>query len=127
MMFWTAIALGGALGAVARFGLSHQTYVWLGRDFAWGTLAVNLIGSFLIGLLTILLINKLAVSAEWRAFLIVGFLGSFTTFSTFSFETMQYLQTGEVSKAMFNIAASVLGCLLAVWLGLWAGKQFLVD
>lgn len=127
MTFWLAIALGGALGAVARFALSHQTYIWLGRDFAWGTLAVNLIGSFMIGLLTILLINKFAVSTEWRAFLIVGFLGSFTTFSTFSFETMQYIQTGELNKAMLNIAVSVVGCLIAVWIGLVAGKQFLVE
>ncbi|HEY9018021.1 fluoride efflux transporter CrcB [Thiomicrospira sp.] len=127
MTFWLAIALGGALGAVSRFALSHQTYIWLGRDFAWGTLAVNLIGSFMIGLLTILLINKFAVSAEWRAFLIVGFLGSFTTFSTFSFETMQYIQTGELNKAMLNIVVSVVGCLIAVWIGLVAGKQFLVE
>lgn len=127
MTFWLAIALGGALGAVSRFALSHQTYIWLGRDFAWGTLAVNLIGSFMIGLLTILLINKFAVSAEWRAFLIVGFLGSFTTFSTFSFETMQYIQIGELNKAMLNIAVSVVGCLIAVWIGLVAGKQFLVE
>lgn len=127
MTFWLAIAFGGALGAVARFTLSHQTYIWLGRDFAWGTLAVNLIGSFMIGLLTILLINKFAVSAEWRAFLIVGFLGSFTTFSTFSFETMQYIQIGELNKAMLNIAVSVVGCLIAVWIGLVAGKQFLVE
>lgn len=127
MTFWLAIALGGALGAIARFALSHQTYIWLGRDFAWGTLAVNLIGSFMIGLLTILLINKFAVSTEWRAFLIVGFLGSFTTFSTFSFETMQYIQIGELNKAMLNIAVSVVGCLIAVWIGLVAGKQFLVE
>lgn len=127
MTFWLAIALGGALGAIARFALSHQTYIWLGRDFAWGTLVVNLIGSFMIGLLTILLINKFAVSTEWRAFLIVGFLGSFTTFSTFSFETMQYIQIGELNKAMLNIAVSVVGCLIAVWIGLVAGKQFLVE
>jgi CrcB protein len=127
MMFWLAIAVGGALGAVARFALSHQTYLWLGRDFAWGTLAVNVIGSFLIGLLTILLINKFAVSAEWRALLIVGFLGSFTTFSTFSFESLQYIQTGEIGKALANILASVLACIAAVGLGLWLGKQFLVE
>lgn len=126
-MFWLAIAVGGALGAVARFALSHQAYIWLGRDFAWGTLAVNVIGSFLVGLLTILLINKFAVSAEWRALLIVGFLGSFTTFSTFSFETMQYIQTGEISKAIANIGLNLLACLGAVAMGLWLGKQFLVE
>ena len=125
-MIWLAIAIGGALGAVSRFALSHQVYQWLGRDFAWGTLAVNVLGSFLIGVLTILLINKFAASAEWRALLIVGFLGSFTTFSTFSFETWQYLQTGELIKAALNITLSVISCLLAVGLGLYFGKQFLV-
>lgn len=126
-MIWLAIALGGALGAVARFGLSHQMDIWLGRDFAWGTLTVNLIGSFLIGLLAILFIDKLAASVEWRALLVIGFLGSFTTFSAFSFETLQYLQAGELSKTLLNITVSVVGCLLAVWFGLLAGKQFLVE
>lgn len=126
-MIWLAIALGGALGAMARFGLSHQIYLWLGRDFAWGTLLVNMLGSFLIGLLTILLIDKWAASTEVKALLIIGFLGSFTTFSTFSFETLQYIQTGELYKALLNISAGVIGCLLAVWLGLWAGRHFLVE
>jgi CrcB protein len=126
-MLWLAVALGGALGSVGRFALSHQVYIWFGREFAWGTLAVNLIGSFLIGFLTLLLVNKFAVSAEWRAFLLIGLLGGFTTFSTFSFESLQYLQTGEPTKAVLNMAANLLGCLLAVWLGWLAAKPFLVE
>ncbi|UQB43227.1 fluoride efflux transporter CrcB [Thiomicrospira microaerophila] len=126
-MFWLAIAVGGALGAVARFALSHQTYLWLGKEFAWGTLAVNVIGSFFMGLLTILLINKFAVSPEWKALIIVGFLGSFTTFSTFSYESLQFIQTGEWAKAALNIFVSVMACLIAVGIGLWVGKQFLVE
>lgn len=126
-MFWLAIAVGGALGAVARFALSHQTYIWLGKEFAWGTLAVNVIGSFFMGLLSILLINKFALSPEWKALIIVGFLGSFTTFSTFSYESMQFIQTGEWVKAILNIFVSVMVCLIAVGVGLWFGKQFLVD
>ncbi|QCU89863.1 fluoride efflux transporter CrcB [Thiomicrorhabdus sediminis] len=124
MNLWIAIALGGALGATARFAMSHQVYQWLGRDFAWGTLSVNVLGSFLMGLLSVIIIDKLALTTEWRSFLLVGFLGAFTTFSTFSYETMQYIQVGELSKAMLNILVSVVVCLVAVWLGLLAGKQF---
>lgn len=126
-MQWLAIALGGALGATSRFWVSHQVYQMFGRNFAWGTLSVNVIGSFIMGLVAILLVNKFAVSNEVRAFVMVGFLGAFTTFSTFSFETMQYLETGELTKALLNIAVSVVTCLIAVAAGLWLGKQFLVE
>lgn len=121
---WMAIALGGALGASARFAMSHQVYQWFGREFAWGTLSVNVIGSFVMGFMAVLLVDKFDVSTEWRAFIMVGFLGAFTTFSTFSYETMQYIQVGEISKAMLNIVVSVVVCLLAIWLGMLAGKQF---
>lgn len=119
------VGLGGALGAMSRFWVSNQVYHWLGRDFAWGTLAVNVLGSFAIGLLMILMIDKFQASLEMRTFMIVGFLGAFTTFSTFSFETYLYLQTGEINKALINIAVSVITCIIAVWLGIWAGKQFI--
>jgi CrcB protein len=121
---WFAIAIGGALGALSRFALSHQVYQWLGREFAWGTLSVNLLGSFLIGLVAVLLVDKLGASNEWRAFIMVGFLGAFTTFSTFSYETLQYIQVGELHKAVLNIGLSVLSCLLAVWLGMLTARQF---
>ena len=126
LMLWVAIAVGSALGGMARFAMSHATYEWLGRDFAWGTLGVNVTGSFFVGLLTLLLLDKWAVSAEWKAFLIVGFLGSFTTFATFSYETLQFIQLGDWLKAMLNILASVLLSILAVLLGFWVAKQFLV-
>ena len=120
---WFALASGGALGTVARFAMSHQIYQTFGRNFAWGTLSVNVVGSFLMGFLAILLVDKLGVSHEWRMFIMVGFLGAFTTFSTFSFETMQYIQVGEINKAFFNMALSLVSCLLAVWLGMLAGRQ----
>ncbi|MBF6058341.1 MULTISPECIES: fluoride efflux transporter CrcB [Thiomicrorhabdus] len=122
---WFAVASGGALGAMARFFVSHHTYEWLGRDFAWGTLAVNVVGSFIMGFMAILLVDKLEASPEIRSFIMVGFLGAFTTFSTFSFETVQYLQLGEFIKAAANIVVSVLTCLLAVWAGLALGRQLL--
>ncbi|WP_029407223.1 fluoride efflux transporter CrcB [Thiomicrorhabdus sp. Milos-T2] len=121
---WFAVAMGGALGAMARFAMSHQVYQWFGREFAWGTLSVNMLGSFIMGLAAVLLIDKLGVSTEWRAFIMVGFLGAFTTFSTFSFETMQYIEIGELNKALMNIAVSMITCLVAVWLGMLAGRQF---
>lgn len=121
---WFAIAAGGALGAVSRFAMSHQVYQWFGREFAWGTLSVNVLGSFIMGLVAVLLVDKFAVSTELKAFILVGFLGSFTTFSTFSFETLQYIQIGEMSKAFLNMAVSLTSCLLAVWLGVVAAKQF---
>lgn len=121
---WFAIAAGGALGSVSRFAMSHQIYQWFGRDFAWGTLSVNVLGSFVMGLVAVLLVDKFVVSTELKAFIVVGFLGAFTTFSTFSIETLQYIQIGEISKAFFNMAVSLITCLLAVWLGVMTAKQF---
>lgn len=126
-MQWFALAAGGALGAMSRFWLSHHAYQLLGKNFAWGTLVVNVLGSFIMGFMAVWLIDKLAASPEWRLFIMTGFLGALTTFSTFSFETLQYFQTGEPAKALINIAASVLLCLLAVWLGFNAGKMTLTE
>ena len=119
-----AVGVGGFFGAISRFWLSNQMYVWLGRDFVWGTLTVNALGSFLIGLLTLLMMDKVHLTIEWRALLIVGFLGAFTTFSTFAFETVLYLQQGMVEKALMNISANVILCLAMVWIGFWVGRQF---
>lgn len=121
---WFAIALGGALGATARFAMSHQVYQWFGREFAWGTLSVNVLGSFVMGLVAVLLVQKFDVSSEWRAFVMVGFLGAFTTFSAFSYETLQYIEVGEINKAFINIAVSLVTCLIAVWAGMLAARQF---
>ncbi|HAO25595.1 MAG: fluoride efflux transporter CrcB [Methylophaga sp.] len=119
----TAIAVGGAAGALLRFAMSNGVYKILGRDFPYGTLAVNVLGSLLIGILFILLIEKLAVAAEWRAGLIVGLLGAFTTFSTFSLETFTLLEDGAFVKAGLNVLLSVVLCLLATWLGISLGRQ----
>lgn len=122
-----AVGLGGALGAMGRFWLSNQMYAWLGRDFAWGTLMVNVLGSFAIGLLTILMIEKLQMSVELRSFVVVGFLGAFTTFSTFSLETLMFLQQGAYEKAVINILANVFLCILAAWGGLILGRYFFLN
>jgi CrcB protein len=118
------IALGGACGSVLRFLVSSGVYQWLGRGFPYGTLAVNVIGSFLIGLLAeALILQRVAFALEYRAAILVGFLGGFTTFSSFSLETLYLIEQGAISRAAANIALSVAACLLAVWIGLLAGRS----
>jgi len=121
---WIAIASGGALGAMSRFAFSHLIYQWLGREFVWGTLAVNIVGSFVFGLLTVWLVEKWALSLEWRMFFLIGFLGAFTTFSTFAFDTYMYLETGEYLKALWNMLFSLVGTVIAMGLGIWVAKTF---
>jgi CrcB protein len=117
------IGLGGAFGAVLRFAVSTAVYQWLGRGFPYGTLAVNIFGSFLIGLLTeALILQRIAITIEYRSAILVGMLGSFTTFSTFSLETLYLIEQGNISKAVLNIVLSISACMLAVWIGLLAGR-----
>lgn len=121
-----AIAAGGAIGALLRFWLSTAVYAWLGRGFPYGTLSVNLLGSLLMGFLAYLLVERLNVNAEWRAAVLIGFLGSFTTFSTFSMETLNLLLEDAYLKAFANMLLSVLLCLLATYLGWWLARQVVV-
>lgn len=118
-----AIAGGGALGAIFRYGMSNGVYRLLGRDFPYGTLVVNVLGSLLMGLLFVVLVERMAVSAEWRLALLVGLLGSFTTFSTFSIETLALFDAGVPVKAILNIVLSVVLCLITTWLGMSLGRQ----
>ncbi|MGD8514007.1 MAG: fluoride efflux transporter CrcB [Granulosicoccaceae bacterium] len=118
-----AIAAGGALGAVFRYGVSNGIYQWLGRDFPWGTLAVNTLGSLLMGGLYVLLVERLAATAELRAFLLIGVLGAFTTFSTFSIETLLLIENGQLLRAVMNMLASVLVCIAAAWVGIVVIRQ----
>ncbi|MFE8034802.1 fluoride efflux transporter CrcB [Thiohalocapsa marina] len=117
-----AIAAGGALGAVARFLVSNGVYRLLGRDFPWGTLSVNVLGSLAMGLLFVLLLERSLLAAEWRSAVLVGFLGAFTTFSTFSLETLALLEQGEVLRAGLNVIGSVVLCLAGCWAGMIAAR-----
>ncbi len=118
-----AVAFGGALGAALRFLVSNGVYQWLGRSFPYGTLSVNIIGSFLIGLMTeALILQRIAITMEYRAAVLVGVFGSFTTFSTFSLETLYLIEQGNILKASLNVLISVFACLCAVWLGLLLGR-----
>jgi len=118
-----AIAGGGALGAVMRFGVSSGVYRVLGKDFPYGTLTVNVLGSLFMGLCFILMVERNVLSMEWRSIIMIGFLGAFTTFSTFSMETLSLLESGELTRALLNILLSVTLCLAATWIGLTIGRQ----
>ncbi|MEY3808205.1 MAG: hypothetical protein RI893_1181 [Pseudomonadota bacterium] len=118
-----AVALGGSFGAVLRFLVSSGIYQWLGRGFPYGTLVVNILGSFMLGLLTESLIQqRITITFEYRAAILVGFIGAFTTFSTFSLETFYLLEQGNLTKAALNIFASISACVLAIWIGLLCSR-----
>lgn len=110
------IGLGGAFGAISRFGLSSLVYQVTGREFPWGTLVVNVVGSLLMGFLSVWLIERV-VSSDLRALLMVGFLGALTTFSTFSLETLALIEDGAMMRAFANMLASVIVCVAAAWAG----------
>jgi CrcB protein len=118
-----AIAAGGATGALLRFWMSGWAYTMLGRGFPYGTLVVNVLGSLLIGVFSVLLIERLSLGPEWRAAIIIGLLGGFTTFSTFSLETLNLIEAGAHGKALANVALSMVLCIAAAWVGVIAGRQ----
>jgi CrcB protein len=125
MQTYLFIALGGALGSVARFALNNVVTAKFGETFPWGILLVNVLGSLVIGGLGAWTLPEGRLSAEGRAvvgqFLMVGVCGGFTTFSAFSLQTLELLRNGEWLYAAGNVALSVLLCLLATWLGYFLG------
>lgn len=111
------IALGGATGACLRYFLSQLILQWFGKGFPFGTLVVNIVGSFFLGLLYSLLEHGQLEAALWRTTIGIGFLGAFTTFSTFSVDTLMLFQQGLWFKAALNVTLNILCCLFAAWLG----------
>ena len=115
------IAIGGASGALLRYAVSGLTYKYLDGMLPWGTLMVNLIGCFLIGFLWEFL-DALASSPNIRAFVFVGILGAFTTFSTYGLETFNLFKEGETRYALLNIAANNLAGIAFVFIGIFASR-----
>lgn len=116
------IALAGAVGTLARYGLTHLVQRHAGLTFPWGTFAVNVVGCLLFGLCWSLIEQRVAHVAEWRAVILVGLLGGFTTFSSFAFEGAGLLRNGEWGLALLHMAGqNVLG-ILAIFAGLALGR-----
>jgi fluoride exporter len=116
------ICVGGAAGTGARYLLSGWALSALGASFPWGTLTVNVLGSFLLGLLMQVGITTSLLSPTLRLALTTGVMGGFTTYSTFNYETIRYVQDGSWPVALANVAATLVGCLVAGFGGLTLGR-----
>ena len=125
MYTYLAIAFGGALGAVSRYWLTVSIERFNGTGFPLGTFMVNLLGSFLIGLLYILFAEKLSVADQWRPVIITGFLGAMTTFSTFSLDALLLFQQGHYNTALFYVLSSVMICIFAAYAGMQIARILL--
>lgn len=119
------VCLGSAVGGGARYLLSGWTLKLLGSGFPWGTLAVNLLGSFLLSAILVVGTETAAISPTLRLALTTGVMGGFTTYSTFNYETLTQLQEGALAAAAASVAATVFGCLAAGWAG-WAAARWFV-
>ena len=118
------VALGGALGAVARYGVNIGSVQVFGHGFPWATLIVNVLGSFLMGLVIAKFAQADHVSQEMKTFVVTGFLGAFTTFSTFSLDAVTMWERGDLMQAFLYISASVIVSIGALFVALWVMKSF---
>ena len=112
----------GALGCVTRYYISGWAYDLFGRSFPYGTFAVNILGAFLIGLVMEFGMRSTLLPVSLRTGLTIGFLGGFTTFSTFSYETFRLLEEGSFFVATTNVLVSVIVCLIFTWLGIHTAR-----
>jgi CrcB protein len=120
------IAIGGALGSMARYACANLVAGWIPGAFPWGTIGINILGSFVIGAFFTLTgpDGRVVVTPDVRQFVIVGICGGYTTFSSFSLQTLNLMRAGDMAGASLNVAGSVALCLLAVWLGYFAATHF---
>jgi CrcB protein len=120
------IAAGSAIGGVARYACSNVAVAWFCPTFPWGTLFINVLGSFVIGFFGALTgpDGRVLVPGDVRQFVMVGVCGGYTTFSSFSLQTLTLAQDGEFLRAGLNVVASVVLCLVAVWLGYVGAAPF---
>ena len=122
MTVWLAVAVGGAIGSMLRYGIGQLTTNVLGTTPVLATFTVNVSGSFLLGIFYTLCNDRLVTSIELRVLIGVGLIGGYTTFSTFSFETIRLIESGESIKAITNILATLLFGIGAAYLGILMGK-----
>jgi CrcB protein len=120
------IALGGALGTVARYWMTNAVAALTGPLFPWGTILINIIGSFIIGLVAHMTtpVGRVPIPFDMRAFILVGICGGYTTFSAFSLQTLELARTGHWFQAGGNIVLSVVLCLIAAWAGYALASTF---
>jgi fluoride exporter len=123
MLTYLAVAMGGATGACLRYACNELALNVFGKSFPFGTLLVNILGSFVLGLLYALFSSGALAVSPWRALITIGLIGAFTTFSTFSLDTVLLLQQGDWQKAIANVFLNVLLCLTLAWLGLKLGSM----
>lgn len=116
-MHWLAVAIGGALGAMGRYTVTTYMLPTYAGRFPFGTLTVNVLGSFLMGVFYILIVDRNLLSPEWRSVITAGFLGAFTTFSTFALEAFTLWQQGHGQLALSYMLISVIACVFAVAIG----------
>ena len=121
---WVVVASGGAIGSLARFWLTGAMTALTGPRFPWGTLLINVVGSFVIGLVAGITLTpaRMGVHPDIRIFLMTGICGGFTTFSAFSLQSLELLQAGDIAPAFGYMQGSVVLCLLAVWGGWLLGR-----
>ena len=118
------IFLGCGIGGILRYFVSNSSHLILGQNFPYGTLFVNVSGSFLIGLLFIITLElSNGIASQLRAFLLIGILGGYTTFSSFSIETIHLLEQGASFKAVLNMGLNLLLCVIAAWSGIILGRS----
>ncbi len=124
-MVWLFVALGGAFGAMARYGVTTHLLPVNAKTFPWGTLTANVLGSLLIGFCYVIIVEKQLVGAHWRPLLMVGFLGAFTTYSTFALESFLLWQHGQTAHAIIYALSSLVGCVLAIVISIWLANKLI--
>ncbi len=118
------VAIGGALGSLARYAVGLWIYERMGTRFPYGTFVINITGCFIIGLALTILDDHFGLPPAWRLAIPIGFVGAYTTFSTFEYETLRAVQHGQSATAILYVVLSVLIGYAAVWLGTIAGRVF---
>ena len=125
-MHWIAVAVGGAFGAVARYAISTWIFDSTSHKFPYATLSVNVLGSFVMGIFFVLILEKGLLPPEWRGVLMIGFLGAFTTFSTFSLDALGLWQNGHLFLALVYALGTVVLCLAAITVAVLLTRLLLI-